>query len=81
VGELAAALGAGRARKGDAVDPAVGLDLAVEVGDAVEAGQPLATVHARDRGAAECVAAELAALVRIGDGPGGAVPDLLDVVR
>jgi len=81
VGELAAVLGAGRARKGDAVDPAVGLDLAVEVGDEVEAGQPLAMVHARDRAAAERVAAELAALVRIGDGPGGAVPDLLDVIR
>ena len=48
VGRVAAALGAGRSMKGEAVDPAVGLVLKAKVGDYVEAGQPLLEVHAND---------------------------------
>ena len=47
IGEIVARLGAGRARKGDDVDPAVGVSLEVELGDHVEAGQRVAVVHAR----------------------------------
>ncbi|MEW6770889.1 MAG: pyrimidine-nucleoside phosphorylase [Bacillota bacterium] len=53
VGEAARVLGAGRARKEDAVDPAVGVVLAAKVGTEVEAGEPLAYVLARDKGADE----------------------------
>jgi pyrimidine-nucleoside phosphorylase len=49
VGETAVALGAGRARKGDAVDHAVGIIIHCKVGDRVEAGDNLFTVHASDR--------------------------------
>jgi pyrimidine-nucleoside phosphorylase len=82
VGELAGALGAGRARKSDDVDPAVGLELLVEVGDRVTRGQPLAQVHARTEEAAQEAIARLRGLVVIGE-PGTAVPEvtLLDVVR
>lgn len=52
VGLLVGALGAGRARKGDAVDPAVGVVLRAKVGDRVGASQTLASVHARSREAA-----------------------------
>ena len=41
-------LGGGRARKGDAVDPAVGLVLKAKVGDRVQVGAPLVVVHAND---------------------------------
>jgi thymidine phosphorylase len=41
-------LGAGRVRKEDPVDPAVGLVLRAKVGDWVEAGQALVEVHAND---------------------------------
>jgi pyrimidine-nucleoside phosphorylase len=41
-------LGAGRARAEDDVDPAVGVSALVKVGERVEAGQPLALIHARD---------------------------------
>ena len=68
VGELAASLGAGRARKGDPVDPAVGLELAVAVGQAVQPGQPLGVVHARDVAAADRAATQLVRLVDIVDG-------------
>ncbi len=49
IGFAGTALGAGRKRKGDPIDPAVGIVMEHRVGDAVEAGQPLAIVHARDR--------------------------------
>jgi pyrimidine-nucleoside phosphorylase len=48
IGWAAMALGAGRRRVEDAVDPAVGLELRAKVGDRVEAGQPLATLHLND---------------------------------
>jgi pyrimidine-nucleoside phosphorylase len=80
VGELSVILGAGRARKDDDVDPAVGIELRVEVGDAVEAGQPLAIVHARTDGDADGAAARLAELVAIGD-DAAPPPTVLEVLR
>jgi pyrimidine-nucleoside phosphorylase len=46
VGEAAVVLGAGRARKADPVDHAVGFVIHHKVGDRVEKGEPLFTVHA-----------------------------------
>jgi pyrimidine-nucleoside phosphorylase len=40
-------LGAGRARKGDPIDHAVGLEILCTVGDEVQPGQPLARIHYR----------------------------------
>jgi len=48
VGEAAVALGAGRASKADAVEHAVGLVIHKKVGDRVEQGAPLFTIHASD---------------------------------
>jgi pyrimidine-nucleoside phosphorylase len=56
-------LGAGRARKGDPIDHAVGIELHRTIGDAVRAGDVLATVHARTEAqAAEAVDAVCSAL-------------------
>lgn len=49
VGETAVVLGAGRAKKGDPIDYAVGIVIHHKVGDRVEAGEPLFTIHANDR--------------------------------
>jgi len=46
IGEAAVLLGAGRAKKGDPIDHAVGIVVHHKVGDWVEAGQPLFTLHA-----------------------------------
>ena len=48
VGEAAVALGAGRARKSDPIDHAVGILIHHKVGDRVEQGDPLFTIHAND---------------------------------
>jgi len=48
VGETAVMLGAGRTKKDDAIDPAVGVVVHHKVGDQVKTGQPLFTVHAND---------------------------------
>jgi len=47
-GLTAVALGAGREKKGDPIDYAVGVEIHAKVGDQVEAGQPLYTIHAND---------------------------------
>src|SRR5687767_2007302 len=49
VGEAAVVLGAGRARKGDPIDHAVGFVIHLKVGDRVQKGEPLFTVHAGER--------------------------------
>jgi len=48
VGEAAMLLGAGREKKGDRIDHAVGIIVHHKVGDRIEKGQALFTVHAND---------------------------------
>lgn len=48
VGEASVALGAGRAKKGDPIDHAVGFLILKKVGDAVQEGEPLCEIHAND---------------------------------
>lgn len=63
IGRASADLGAGRKRKGDPIDPAVGIVFRPKIGDRVEAGQDLGWVHARDEDAAAvCVTLVLGAL-------------------
>lgn len=50
VGEVAHALGAGRTRANEAVDPSVGVLLTKQVGDLVSPGDSLAKVYYRDSG-------------------------------
>ncbi len=48
VGEASVTLGAGRAKKSDEVDHAVGFVIHKKVGDRVQKGEPLFTIHAND---------------------------------
>src|SRR5262249_53841083 len=80
VAAAAMALGAGRVRKGDPVDHAVGVVCRAKRGDRVENGETLAEIHARDDAAAEAVQAELLAAYEIGDEPEPR-PLVLDVIR
>ncbi|MEW5825399.1 MAG: thymidine phosphorylase, partial [Candidatus Bipolaricaulota bacterium] len=48
IGRAANALGAGRTKKEDAIDPAVGAEILKKVGDSVRAGEPLVLLHVGD---------------------------------
>ncbi len=50
VGVASMLLGGGRQRAADAVDPRVGLEVHKRIGDRVEAGEPLVTLHVGDVG-------------------------------
>ena len=54
-------MGAGRQRKEDAIDLAVGIDFVAEIGDAPGADGLVARVHANDDAAAEAAGRELLA--------------------
>jgi pyrimidine-nucleoside phosphorylase len=80
VGDAALELGAGRHRKDDAIDHAVGVLCFAKRGDTVLAGDDLAEIHARDEPAAERAAAAVLAAYEIGDDappPRGIVLDVL----
>jgi pyrimidine-nucleoside phosphorylase len=51
VGETAVLLGAGRTKKGDAIDHSVGILVHHKVGDYIEIGEPLYTIHANQQDA------------------------------
>ncbi len=73
VGQAAMRLGAGRARAEDAVDPGVGVVLAVRRGDVVRAEMPLARVYARNEAAAAAAVREVGAAFDLA-APGTAAP-------
>lgn len=76
-GLAAALLGAGRNRKEDVIDPAVGIVLHQKVGDRVEAGSPLATVYAARADQADQAAAVLQQAYAIEDDASPRLPLLL----
>jgi len=61
VGETAVALGAGRERKGDPIDHAVGIVIHCKIGDYIKAGDDLFTVHASDASALQTAKTRLVA--------------------
>lgn len=65
LGMAVVALGGGRLRSDQEIDPAVGLDDIVELGATVQAGQPLMRVHARTEKDAETAMQRLREAVRI----------------
>lgn len=69
VGLAANALGAGRTRLGDDVDPAVGFVLRVSRGDRVGRGDAIADVHARSEDAAHRAAERLTSCVTLSERP------------
>jgi pyrimidine-nucleoside phosphorylase len=66
IGEAALRLGAGRARKEDRIDHAVGIVCLAKRGDPVESGAPLAEVHARSDEAADRAIVDVRAAYTIG---------------
>jgi pyrimidine-nucleoside phosphorylase len=80
VGRASVRLGAGRARKGEAIDPAVGFILQAKVGAQVAAGQPLIEIHARSQDEASAIRDDLLAAYTWSDTPVPEPPLLLGSV-
>ena len=79
VGVASMLLGGGRQKASDAVDPSVGLEIHARLGDAISAGQPIATVYHQDKGLDECLDA-LNAAFNIDEQPISAPPLFIDRV-
>jgi pyrimidine-nucleoside phosphorylase len=80
VGVEALHLGAGRETKGDTIDHSVGIVCRKKRGDAVEEGEPLAEIHARDEVTAAAAAERIRDAYVIGDEAPPAVPIVLEVL-
>ncbi len=74
-------LGAGRAKKGDPIDPAVGIVVGPKVGERVARGQTLLTVHAANEAAAAQAIARATAAYRQADHPVEPLPLLHEIVE
>jgi pyrimidine-nucleoside phosphorylase len=69
VGRASVALGAGRDRVEDPVDPAVGILVVAKPGDAVRAGDPVLEMHFRDRAKLDAAIRLTSRAITIGDQP------------
>jgi pyrimidine-nucleoside phosphorylase len=72
-------LGAGREKKGDPIDLAVGVRVCGKVGDAVQQGDTLATIYANDQPRLEASRKRLQAAFVLRDEPVGPLPLFYDI--
>ena len=77
LGMAVVALGGGRLRSDQEIDPAVGLSEIVELGAAVQAGQPLMRIHARSEADAATAAQRLSDALRIEGSGAPTLPPLV----
>lgn len=75
IGKAASVLGAGRNRKEDTIDPAVGIVVEKKLGDYVENGDAIAVVHANDPDAVPIAASMILQSYELGEKP--EVPPLI----
>jgi len=80
LGQVAMKLGAGREKKGQKIDLAVGLVLGGKVGGRIEKGEPIVTVYANDKGKLKAALEELKALIKLSPAPVPPLPLILEEV-
>lgn len=81
IGNAAVELGAGRAKKGDPVDHAVGFEVLHKVGEKLTAGQPLFVIHANDPEKLKTAREQLLRAHTWSDEPGEPLPLFYDVIE
>jgi pyrimidine-nucleoside phosphorylase len=67
IGRAAVGLGAGRARKGDSIDPATGIVFRARIGDRLEDGELIGDVHARTEDEAGAAIERVRAAITVGE--------------
>jgi len=80
VGESSVEIGAGRSKKDDRIDPAVGIMVRVKIGDYVEPGATLFEVHVNERNSFDKVFEKLKNSVEFSDEPVEPPPCFWDVL-
>jgi len=80
IGNAVAALGGGRVRIDDAIDPAVGYAVEAGLGDELKQGDVLGFIYCRDNVSPEEVIAQVRAAYTISDVPPSNVPELIKEV-
>jgi thymidine phosphorylase len=80
VGEVSVLMGAGRAKKGDPIDHAVGMVVLRKVGDHVEKGDALFEVHAHDQATLELAKREVLAAFKWSAEPVKPLPLYYDII-
>jgi pyrimidine-nucleoside phosphorylase len=81
VGLASVELGAGRAQKGDPIDPAVGVIIRHKVGDKLKKGQPLFVIHANDKARLAAARARILAAHKFSVKPAKPLPLFYKVIR
>jgi pyrimidine-nucleoside phosphorylase len=81
IGRASVALGAGRDRVEDTVDPAVGIMVLAKPGDEVRAGDPIVELHYRDRSRLEAARSLATRAITIGGGAPAVRPLIVGEVR
>ncbi len=80
IGHAIAALGGGRVRIEDKIDPTVGFIAEKKIGDKVDSGELLGTVYARDQSKARATAARIQAAYRLNEASHSQRPSLIKEV-
>lgn len=81
IGEASVALGAGRAKKGDPIDHAVGIMVHHKVGDPIQLGEPLMTLYANREAAFEEAGCKVKEAIEISQQPVEPLLLFYDIVR
>ena len=77
IGHAIAAIGGGRVRIDDAIDPSVGFIAEIKLGDRITAGAALGTVYCREESKAKEAAVRIQTAYKIGDQPPTEIPQLM----
>jgi pyrimidine-nucleoside phosphorylase len=81
VGEVSVEMGAGRAKKEDKIDHAVGLVINKKVGDRVEVGDLLFTIHAKNSASIKTIRSEVMKAIKLSNKPVEPLPLFYNVIQ
>ncbi len=81
IGETSVALGAGREKKSDLIDHAVGIEVLKKVGDQVRQGEPLFIIHANDLSKLEQAKKRVKEALIVDDKVTASLPLFYDVIQ